>query len=167
LRDGHRGLPGGSTLARLVAEAGLKPHLQDRPPLTVEGILTWAEADYRITGKWLTTGPVWSAPGETWEAIHMCLFRGGRGLPSGMALGRLIRFHQNVLLRSRQILPVKDGERLITTPIELTACLATRGPLQKPDLLWSLKERQRKFQERAREQVRQWRQPRRPRRKTT
>ncbi len=72
-----------------------------------------------------------------------------------MTLASLVRFHQNVLLRAHRILPVKDGQRLLTTPVQLTALLVSRGPLQQPDLLWSLKERQRKFQEKARRQSRQ------------
>ena len=152
LREGHRGLAGGSTLARFLAEAGLKQHVQDRPPLTIEGILTWLEADQRATGKWpnLESGPVRAAPGENWAAIHTCLCRGGRGLPGRMTLAGLLRFHRNVLLRARQILPVRDGQRLITTPLELTVVLVTRGPLQQPDLLYSLRERQKKFQREAR-----------------
>jgi hypothetical protein len=71
-------------------------------------------------------------------------------LPGGFTLARLVRFHQNVLLRAHWILPVKDGERILTTPVQLTAVLVTRGPVQQPDLLWSLKERQRKFQEKVR-----------------
>ncbi len=158
LRAGSRGLLGGSSLARLLGEAGLKPYRL--APLTLEQIVVWLEADYKETGKWptLESGPVRAAPGKKWSAIHVCLERGHRGLPGGMTLARLVRFHQNLLLRAHWILPVKDGERIITTAAQLTAVLVCRHPLQQPDLLWSLKERQRKFQEKARRQGRRRRQ---------
>src|SRR5260370_40880102 len=49
LKHGYRGLAGGSSLAQLLAEAGVKRHRRERPRLNLELVLTWAEADQRQT----------------------------------------------------------------------------------------------------------------------
>ena len=63
-----------------------------RPPLTVEQILAWADAYRARTGRWPTarSGPVPEAPGETWSGIDRGLRVGGRGLPGGYSLARLL-----------------------------------------------------------------------------
>jgi len=65
LRLGLRGLAAGSSLARLLGEAKLKPYRSR--PLTIEQIVGWLEADHQETGKWptLKSGPVRAAPGES------------------------------------------------------------------------------------------------------
>jgi hypothetical protein len=92
LTHGLRGLPGGSSLARLLAqERGARNHLA-RPRLTRKGILAWARAHFERTGAWPTqhSGPVADAPEETWTAVNLALQRGGRGLPGGSSLPRLL-----------------------------------------------------------------------------
>ncbi|HZU39320.1 MAG TPA: hypothetical protein VFA18_25565, partial [Gemmataceae bacterium] len=95
LRAGGRGLPGGSSLARLLAEHRGVRNKKDLPRLTVQQILAWADAHYRRTGDWPTarSGPVADAPGETWGAIDMALYRASRGLPGGTSLCRLLEEH--------------------------------------------------------------------------
>jgi hypothetical protein len=91
LREGHRGLPGGTTLARLLtARRGVRNHM-GAPPLTEAQILAWAEAHRARTGRWPTSkaGPVQEAPGETWSALNAALQIGSRGLPGGTTLSRL------------------------------------------------------------------------------
>ena len=44
LRDGRRGLPGGTTLAQLLAEHRRAPNIYPEPPLTAEQVLAWADA---------------------------------------------------------------------------------------------------------------------------
>jgi hypothetical protein len=64
LNKGNRGLPGGNSLARLLAaERGARNHLA-LPRLTCEQILAWADA--HRTGRWPVTksGPVTEAPTE-------------------------------------------------------------------------------------------------------
>ena len=63
-----------------------------RPPLTVEQILAWADAYRARTGRWptATSGPVPEAPGEIWAGIDRELRGGGRGLPGGYSLARLL-----------------------------------------------------------------------------
>jgi hypothetical protein len=82
-----RGLPGGSTLARLLAE-----HCPGyRRTLTLETILAWGEAHHAVHGRWPgpTSGAVLGAPGEKWPNIDQALRSGNRGLPSGLSLSKL------------------------------------------------------------------------------
>ncbi|HEY7307883.1 MAG TPA: hypothetical protein VH643_00850 [Gemmataceae bacterium] len=84
LRNGNRGLPGGSSLSKLLDEhCGLR--------LTVEQVLSWMEAHRGRTGLWPTgaSGKVLDAPGENWCALDMALRHGNRGLPAGLSLRRL------------------------------------------------------------------------------
>ena len=95
LRKGGRGLPGGLTLTRLLAEhRGRRP--RGKTPLTVGQILDWAELHRRRTGRWptLASGRVGDAPGETWRAIDVALLRGLRGLQGHISLARLLEKHR-------------------------------------------------------------------------
>lgn len=85
LRNGGRGLSGGSALVQLLAKL--------RPPLTEIKILAWAEAHYRRHGRWPShhSGRVEVAPGEKWIAINVALRTGARGLPGGTTLSKLLR----------------------------------------------------------------------------
>src|SRR5262245_17503945 len=60
LRYGSRGLPGGSSLAKLLASELGARNIQDLPPLTVEEILRWADAHFERTQTWPTSdsGPI-------------------------------------------------------------------------------------------------------------
>jgi hypothetical protein len=96
LREGLRGLPGGDTLAGLLArERGAQPASgrYHRRTLTPEDVLRWADAHRRQTGRWpnAASGPVAGVPGETWGAINQALLWGRRGLPGGSSLSRLLR----------------------------------------------------------------------------
>src|SRR5262245_51979584 len=93
LRDGFRGLPGDSSLARLLeAERGVRNRM-NLPRLTVKQILAWAESHRRQTEKWPTigSGPVLDAPEENWHAINLALYFGHRGLRGGSSLFLLRR----------------------------------------------------------------------------
>jgi hypothetical protein len=104
LRNGERGLPGGDSLALLLARlCGQKKGR--RPGLREKAILAWARDYYRKTGRWPTasSGPVASSPGDTWNAINLALSQGNRGLPGGTSLTRLLnrlRQGQNGRLRA-------------------------------------------------------------------
>ena len=52
LRQGGRGLPGGSSIAKLLAEYRGVRNFMDLPPHTVEQILVWADAHKKKTGDW-------------------------------------------------------------------------------------------------------------------
>jgi hypothetical protein len=94
LSHGIRGLaPGGSSLARLLAQHRGAPNRLARPRLTVAQVLRWANAHHRRTGRWPThrSGSVWDAPEETWSGIIAALRTGCRGLPGGSSLAQLLR----------------------------------------------------------------------------
>lgn len=100
LARGNRGLPGGTTLARLLLEHRGRPHHLLPPDLTIPEILRWADAHHRRTGDWPDphdANPIPTAPeGTTWTAIHTALVRGIRGLPGGDSLPRLLERHRGV-----------------------------------------------------------------------
>jgi len=99
LARGHRGLPGGSSLALLLEERRDYRHRNHLPELKVHDILRWAAAHKARTGNWPTAddGPVPEAPGETWTAIDLALNRGTRGLvrQKGGSLARLLARRRN------------------------------------------------------------------------
>jgi len=92
LRAGVRGLPGGSSLAQLLAQHCGVRNIRRLPAYTVKQILRWADAHHRRTGQWPQAhmGPIPEAPGETWRAVHAALNRGQRGMPGGSSLARLL-----------------------------------------------------------------------------
>jgi hypothetical protein len=95
LTRGLRGLPGGSSLAQLLAERRGARNPRDLPRLTADQILTWADAHRAANGRWPTedSGPVPGAPNprESWATINSALRLGQRGLPGGLSLSRLLR----------------------------------------------------------------------------
>jgi hypothetical protein len=123
LRYGLRGLPGGSSLARLLAEGRGVRNQGALPPLTEVQVLAWADAYRARTGRWPSQygGPVADAPGETWSGVNLALWQGGRGLPGGSSLSDLLRRrrgHRDRLhpprLTCRQILAWADAHRART-----------------------------------------------------
>ena len=86
---GLRGLPGGSSLSRLLVSSDRKTAKQD---LTNEKILQWAEAYFAKHRKWPSTesGPVEGVKGETWIGVNTALEVGNRGLPGGSSLAKLL-----------------------------------------------------------------------------
>ncbi len=83
LREGHRGLPGGSSLAMLFAEHRGKRKRMNAPPLTVEQIEQWVRLHFERTRTYPTYrlgGIVEDAPEETWREINGALANGQRGL---------------------------------------------------------------------------------------
>jgi hypothetical protein len=92
LRLGHRGLPGGSSLAPLLAVHRGVRNKKALPGLTEFLIETWAREHHQRYGAWPTenSGPVWGEPGETWRKIDAVLHGGHRGLPGGDTLARLL-----------------------------------------------------------------------------
>ena len=95
LYQGHRGLPKGSSLAKLLAEHRGVRNAGDPPPFTLSEILTWIDAHKQRTGDWprVRSGPIEESPDETWLRVDTALVRGFRGLPGGTSLARLIREH--------------------------------------------------------------------------
>jgi hypothetical protein len=100
LRCGNRGLPGNQTLYSLLVTNSIikpKPHGRARgaiikPKLTISGIMMWARHHRQVTGKWPTnqSGKVLANPTENWQKIDNALRYGGRGLPYGNSIHRLL-----------------------------------------------------------------------------
>jgi hypothetical protein len=92
LRVGRRGLPGGSSLPRLLAERRGARNSTNRPRLNRRSILAWADKHRRRTGRWpmCESGPVVDATGETWNAVNSALVLGLRGLKGGSSLAKLL-----------------------------------------------------------------------------
>jgi len=92
LRHGFRGLPGGSSLARLLEERRGRPNQSNRPALTIKQILSWADDHHARTGKWPThtSGTVLADPSETWGGIHAALVNRLRGIRRRTSLARLL-----------------------------------------------------------------------------
>jgi hypothetical protein len=92
LITGGRGLPGGSSLPKLLADKRGVRNKQDLPPLTTDHILAWADAHHKRTNEWpaQTSGPIIDSPGDTWKGVQMALVQGLRGLAGGSTLARLL-----------------------------------------------------------------------------
>lgn len=113
LRQGLRGLPGGGSVARLLArERGVR-NIRALPDLAVEKILAWADAHHAAHGGWPSSasGPVEAAPGETWSAVHAALSNGARGLPGGSSLAGLLAEHRG--RRNHMGLPPLSRETIL------------------------------------------------------
>ena len=98
LKGGFRGLPGGTSLGRLLAESHGAHNHTTIEPLTVEQILQWADAHVQRTGMWprSTSGPVVETPWQTWGAVEQALRLGLRGLPAGSSLYRLLKERRQI-----------------------------------------------------------------------
>jgi hypothetical protein len=114
LEQGIRGLPGGSSLAKLLAEQRGVRNMADSPSLSTDQILAWADAHFDRTGRWPKSesdGPVLEAPGETWKGIQMALVKGRRGLPGGSSLPRLLAEQRGV--RNHYDLPALSIDQIL------------------------------------------------------
>jgi hypothetical protein len=98
LKYGLRELPGGSSLARFLADKRQARNLTNLPRLSVPQILVWADAHKERTGVWPkeTSGRIREAPEESWYAIDRALRAGVRGLAKGQSLARLLAEHRGV-----------------------------------------------------------------------
>ncbi len=119
LQQGHRGLPGGSSLAQMLAELRGVRNRMRLPRLTEQQILTWMDAHFARFGVWPhgRSGAIPEAPGETWKLIDQALRCGNRGLPGGTSLVHLQAHYRQVTrlffrpLRVDQILAWADAHR--------------------------------------------------------
>ena len=67
----------------------------EKPPLTIEKILVWADTYHECEGKYptLASGNV-AGTDETWPAINAALREGLRGLPGGTSLAEVLEEHR-------------------------------------------------------------------------
>jgi hypothetical protein len=87
-------MPGGDSLARLLAREYGRRNPAEMPPLTLAVIRAWVVRHHATTGKWPTAlaGPTAGVEGETWGAVANALQKGRRGLPAGeRTLSQLVR----------------------------------------------------------------------------
>ena len=114
LAHGQRGMPGGSSLARLLEAARGRPCPGKRSRLTTEIILAWADTHRKRTGQWPTlhSGDVLAAPGETWMRLQGALRKGQRGLPGESSLARLLTEQRGA--RNQMRLPPLVMEQILT-----------------------------------------------------
>ena len=124
LREGFRGLPGGSSLTQLLTEGRGARNQADLPALTEGQILAWADAHHARTGEWprCTMGPIAEAPGEEWRNVDAVLREGLRGLPAGSSLPRLLSFERGV--RNEKDLPPLTIPQILRGPMPTTADMA-------------------------------------------
>ena len=114
LRNGARGLPGDSSLARfLEKERGVR-NIKRPPKLSPELILHWADSYFERHKAWPKShsGSIPDAAGETWAGVNGTLVHGGRGMPEGSTLAKFLQEYRDV--RNRTELP----------PLTLDAILA-------------------------------------------
>ncbi len=143
LRMGLRSLPGGSSLAQLLAEKRNVRNSGGLPALNPKQILVWADAHHARTGAWPTSesGPIADAPGETWRAVDGGLRVGVRGLEAGSSLAQLLakrRGRRNLQelppFTVRKILAWADAHHKRTGAWPTT----TSGPItEAPNETWS------------------------------
>jgi hypothetical protein len=105
LHYGHRGLPGGSSLVRLLAKYHGVPNPKALPRFSISKILRWANAHHARTGRWPSgrTGHVTESPRDSWKAIDYALAEGYRGVGPGKTLALVLSEHRGV--RNRRRLP--------------------------------------------------------------
>lgn len=81
--------------------------------LTIQQILSWADAHHRRTRKWprRNTGRIVGAKGEQWQAVDEALRQGYRGLKGDSSLARLLAKRRNA--RNRAALPQLTDETIL------------------------------------------------------
>ena len=91
LERGARGLPGGTSLPKLLAkERGVTRGIH-RPRLKVATIVRWAREHHSATGAWPTEGSGEIAgTDERWNNIAQCVRLGLRGRPLGWTLKKIV-----------------------------------------------------------------------------
>ena len=114
LKCGFRSLPGGSSLARLLLEHRQRRHKGMLPALSLRKILAWLDAYHARTGRWpnADAGKIPEAPRhETFRAVEDALNHGGRGLPGGSSIARLLAERRDV--RNRLAAPGSPPEQVL------------------------------------------------------
>ena len=98
LREGTCGLPGGSTLGRLLRSRRSVRRTPRVPHLTEDQIVAWADEHYRRTHTWpkVLSGSIFGAAHESWSKVDQALRVGVRGLPGGSSLAGLLAERRGV-----------------------------------------------------------------------
>lgn len=87
LARGYRGLPGGDSLARLLARERGRRNIGDLADLTEEQIVRWAQEYHARTGQWPKdhSGAIEGTRGESWANINLRLRQGGAAFSGATA----------------------------------------------------------------------------------
>ena len=112
LQQGQRGLPGDTSLPRLLQKHRDYRNPMGLPPLTVKQILQWADDHFAKVGEWPgeRTGPVLSEPTERWDRIQWALQEGSRGLSGGMTIARLLAERRNIRNPKSEVPPLNVSQ---------------------------------------------------------
>ena len=94
LREGCRGLPGGSSLALLLVKQRGARNNTNVPRLSERIVLQWAKTYREITGRWPTNSSQANpaSPDNRWPTIDNALREGHRGLEGGLSIARLLNW---------------------------------------------------------------------------
>ena len=117
LVTGGRGLPGGSSLPRFLAEHRGKKLRPPSPEFTTTQVLAWADAWHARTGRWptATSGEIPDTGGMHWHTVADFFIRGRGSHPGGSSLFRFLVKERGVLrhppLTPEQILAWADAHR--------------------------------------------------------
>ncbi len=116
LRNGMRGLAGGSSLARLLAARRGVRNRKGLAPLGVQQILLWVDKYHATHGEWpqpkTKPSTIPDTNGETWLAVDTALRSGIRGLPGGSSLPQVVAEHRGV--RNIGDLPPFSEEQILS-----------------------------------------------------
>jgi len=112
LRNGRRGLKGGSSLFQLLAEHHHVRLHRRIPAVTIDQILDWADAHFARFKRppTQTSSLIPGTSGITWGAVNQMLDEGYRGLPGGSSLSLLLDGRYPV--RSRHPPPLRISQIL-------------------------------------------------------
>ena len=104
LVTGFRGLPGGSSLPKILSEHRKIRNVGNLPPLSITSILSAAKDFHERHGIWpsIQSGYTNEKDGDTWAALDSALRLGGRGLPGGSSLAQLL--HKQLGVRNAHAL---------------------------------------------------------------
>jgi len=138
LKKGRRGLPPGSSLAKLLLECRSRRHGLYPPTLAIDQILVWVDAHYAEFGEWPThlSGLIAGTLDETWLAVDKALRNGTRGLTGNSSLAQLLEEHRRVrnhlnapALAPEQVLALADihHQRTGSRPTRMSGQVAPGG----------------------------------------
>jgi hypothetical protein len=99
LRNGNRGLEGGSSLVQLLSERRGAINQRTLPRLTERQMLAWADAYRERTGKWprRDSGRIPESLSDKWSTVNSALQNGRRGCPGGSSLAQLLSERRGVV----------------------------------------------------------------------
>jgi hypothetical protein len=113
LREGRRGMPGGDSVAKMMARCCGDRNKAGTPRLTIKQVLDWADAHRQRTGQWprVLSGAVPEAAHETWQRIDTALREGLRGFRRGNSLAGVLAKYRGA--RNKAQAPPLSPEQIL------------------------------------------------------